>query len=91
MVLWQTLRNRRVGNAKWRRQHPIGSFIVDFFCAGHRLVLEVDGSIHNQQIERDAQRTAYLEQLGYRVVRFSNEQIEQDLEAVLQQIEALCR
>jgi len=90
-LLWHVVRNRRVGNAKWRRQHPIGSFIVDFYCAEHRLVLEVDGGIHTQQTERDAERTAWLQQAGYRVVRFTNGDVEQNIEAVLQQVETLCR
>jgi len=59
--LWGVLRNRKVGGAKFRRQQPIGPFIADFCCWEYRLVIEVDGGHHAEQIEQDAARTAFLE------------------------------
>jgi len=85
-VLWATLRDRQVAGLKFRRQRPAGPFVLDFYCAEQRLVIEVDGGIHDEQREQDAARTAILEQYGYRVVRFRNEEILTDLSAVLARI-----
>ena len=73
--LWSALRRDRLG-VSFRRQQPIGPFVVDFFCAGHRLIVEVDGPIHESQQERDAERQRLLEACGYRVVRFTAEDVE---------------
>ncbi len=89
-VLWERLRNRRLGGLKFRRQHPLGPYIVDFYCAEHRLVVEVDGPIHERQKERDALRAQHLEAYGYRVLRFRNEEVLTDIEAVLARILAAC-
>ena len=89
-ALWQRLRARRLNGLKFRRQHPLGPFIADFYCAAHRLVIEVDGDIHETQAERDEVRTEQFEAYGYRVIRFSNVQVEQDIEAVLAEIVAAC-
>ena len=87
-VLWSYLRNRRLGGWKFRRQVPKGRYIVDFCCNDARLVVELDGSQHARQtsVERDAVRTAYLQESGYRVMRFWNNEIDEDLDAVLQAI-----
>ena len=87
-LLWQWLRTRHITGLKWRRQHPIGRFIVDFYCAEQRLIVELDGSVHDSQIERDAERTEQLEREGYRVVRFPNAAVERDIEQVLVEIRA---
>lgn len=73
-ALWQRLRNRQVQGAKFRRQHAIGNFIVDFACIEKRLVIEVEGAVHDNldQIQRDLERQAIIEANGYRVVRFRN-------------------
>ncbi|MDQ7035388.1 MAG: DUF559 domain-containing protein [Anaerolineae bacterium] len=84
--LWQRLRKKQIHNFKFRRQHPVGNFITDFFCAAAKLVIEVDGSIHEQQQEYDAWRQAYIESLGLRVLRFSNGEVLQQIEAVLARI-----
>ena len=68
--LWNALRGRKLGGLKFRRQHPVGRFILDFFCAEYRLVVEVDGEIHATQIEHDTERTRLLGEFGYRVIRF---------------------
>ena len=73
--LWGELRGRKLHGWKWRRQAPIGPFIVDFFCPAARLVVELDGSHHLDQVEYDGRRTRYLEQRGLRVVRFESELI----------------
>ena len=67
--LWQALRMGRLHGAKVRRQHPIGPFVVDFFCPKHGLIVEVDGPIHETQQEHDQARQALLEACGYRVLR----------------------
>jgi very-short-patch-repair endonuclease len=81
-ALWQHLRLNQLG-VKFRRQHAIGPFIVDFYAREARLIIEVDGPIHKKQKEYDEMRQAYLESLGYRVVRFTNEQVLQNMDAVL--------
>lgn len=89
-MLWQRLRNQQLSGLKFRRQHPLGPFIADFYCAVRRLVVEIDGDIHDLQPERDAVRTEQFEQYGYRVIRFRNEQVLNDIEDVLAAIEATC-
>jgi very-short-patch-repair endonuclease len=84
--LWQVLNKRQLNGMKFRCQHPVGPFIVDFYCPEHRLVIELDGSIHDQQTEQDAARTAQLNQFGYRVIRFRNETVLTNLDQVLHQI-----
>ncbi len=80
-MLWNVLSNKGIDNYKFRRQHIIGEYIVDFVCLEKRLVIEVDGSIHNQpeQIEHDKKRTEWLESKGFRIVRYSNRQIVNDI------------
>ena len=73
---------------RFRRQHAIGRFILDFYCPRHRLALELDGALHDEpdQREYDAARTEALEQLGIRVLRFRNEEVMQNLPSVLERI-----
>ena len=89
-LLWSRLRSKQLNGLKFRRQHPLGPFIADFYCAAHRLVVEVDGDIHDLQVERDAARTEQFEQHGYRVIRFRNEQVLNNIEDVLTAIKAAC-
>ncbi len=86
-MLWQALRGKQVRGYRFRRQHPIDRFIVDFFCPEIRLVVEVDGPIHEQQAEYDALRQAFIESLGIHVLRFTNDLVLQDMQGVLAQIE----
>ena len=88
MRLWSALRNRQLAGLKFRRQHPYGQFILDFFCVEHQLAVEVDGGVHlnAEQAARDAERSEFLEKRGGRVVRFTNEEIEQHLPDVLHKI-----
>ncbi|MER3467030.1 MAG: site-specific DNA-methyltransferase, partial [Armatimonadota bacterium] len=87
-LLWALLRNRRLAGFKFRRQHPIESYVVDFYCHEARLAVELDGGQHNEpdQRARDEQRTAFLKQRGVRVLRFWNNEVFQNTEGVLQAI-----
>lgn len=90
--LWQALRNGKVAGFKFRRQHPIGRFIVDFYCDAARLVVEIDGDSHagDEAEVRDAARTAWLVEQGYRVARFTNEDVNKRLEAVIEAMFLVC-
>lgn len=88
--LWTRLRDRRLGGYKFRRQHPIEPYTVDFYCAECRLVIELDGGGHADQQDYDQARTRYLERNGYRVIRFSNRQVNREMPAVLEAILAAC-
>lgn len=85
-LLWTALRNKQLEGLRFRCQHPVGNFILDFYCPSCKLVVEVDGKIHNKQTEYDDARTAKLAEYGYKVLRFSNEQVINDLPKVLAEI-----
>ena len=85
-TLWQQLRNRNVNGSKFRRQHAVGRFVVDFYCAEAELVVEVDGPIHESSIREDVIRQEYLESRGLTVMRFSTEAVEESLEGVVRRI-----
>ena len=82
-ALWQRIRRRQIHNIKFRRQHSIDRFTVDFYAPGAGVVIEVDGSVHGEQVEYDALRQAYLESLGLRVLRFTNDEVMRRIEGVL--------
>jgi very-short-patch-repair endonuclease len=88
--LWEILRNRKLAGYKFRRQHPLGPFIVDFFCDEARLVVELDGGVHNRQLGYDKARERWLEENGYKVLRFGNEMIEKDKEGIEANILIAC-
>jgi very-short-patch-repair endonuclease len=81
-VLWSLLRAGQIGGLKFRRQQPIGPFVVDFYCHKAKLVIELDGMSHRDRAEYDARRTRYLENLGLDVFRVTNDDIREDSEAV---------
>ena len=85
-LLWSRLRNRQLSGCKFRRQQPIGSYVVDFVCLEYRLVIELDGGQHAEQQSQDEVRTAFLHQEGYRVLRFWNNQVLAELDSVLEVI-----
>ncbi|MGB8274680.1 MAG: endonuclease domain-containing protein [Alphaproteobacteria bacterium] len=85
-LLWSRLRNRALNGAKFRRQAPIGPFVVDFVCLDSRVVVEVDGGHHSATQAKDARRAAWLESEGYRVFRFWNHEVLGNVEGVLQTI-----
>lgn len=84
--LWSRLRARQLCSAKFRRQHPIGRFIADFCCVEHGLVVELDGGQHAAQAEADRRRSAFLARKGYRVLRFWDNEVMEDIEAVPERI-----
>ena len=85
-ILWGGIRRRQVMGVKFRRQHPVGKMILDFYCPERKLVIEVDGGIHDTQVESDEIRTLILGSYGYTVIRFRNEDILHDLDRVLVEI-----
>ena len=87
-ILWQELRGNKLG-VHFRRQQVIAGFIVDFYCHKAGLVVELDGSVHDKQVEEDAQRDKVLKEMGLRIVRIRNDEILKDLPAVLGKIRAL--
>lgn len=89
-ILWQALRANRLDGIHFRRQQVVDGFIVDFYCHAASLVIEVDGGIHLQQVESDRQRQQALTERGFRVIRFQNEQVFNDLDGVLAQIRVAC-
>lgn len=85
-LLWKHLRGRRLMGFKFRRQEMIEPYIVDFFCLEANLIIEADGGQHAEQESYDSRRTIHLETRGYKVIRFWNNEILTELEAVLEQI-----
>ena len=85
--LWAYLRGRKIKGAKFRRQHAIGNYIVDFCAVKEKLIIELDGSQHLDQSEYDDDRTAYLEEQGYKVIRFWNNQVMNDISGCVVLIE----
>jgi very-short-patch-repair endonuclease len=85
-LLWSALRDRRLDGLKFRRQHPVGDYVLDFYCAELELAIEVDGLPHDLTAEKDATRQARLEAFGIRFVRVSAEDVERDREAVVNYI-----
>ena len=81
-ALWKRLRLRQISGYKFRRQQPIGPYIVDFVCFEKRLIIEVDGGQHSQQIVQDSKRTAWLKDQGFGVLRFWNNEVLEATEAV---------
>ena len=84
--IWSRLRDRRFGDAKFRRQHPVGPYITDFCCPEAALVIELDGGQHASWRNADARRTAFLEAQGFRVIRFWDNDVMVNTEGVLERI-----
>jgi very-short-patch-repair endonuclease len=89
-LLWQLLRNRKVCNLKFRRQHPFENFVLDFYCHEVKLVIEADGNIHNEKdvIEYDNARTARLNEEGITVLRFTNDEIKMNADFAINKIKS---
>ena len=87
-LLWAELRNRKLDGVKYRRQHPVESFVLDFYAPEFRLVIELDGDVHDipERHHADQRRQRRLEALGMRVLRFTNLELTQDPDAVLNRI-----
>ncbi len=84
--LWNHLRNRQLGGLKFRRQHPIGKYVVDFVCFEKKIVIEVDGSQHLENRIYDAERTEWLEKQGFKVIRVWNNDVLNEIEVVLEEL-----
>jgi very-short-patch-repair endonuclease len=85
-LLWQALRYKQINGHRFRRQHPIEKFVADFACIEQKIVIELDGGQHQDQIEYDEQRTAFLQKNGWRVLRFWNNEVISNLNGVLSTI-----
>jgi very-short-patch-repair endonuclease len=85
-ALWQVLHHRQLSGLKFRRQHPFGDYVLDFVCLENKLVLELDGSQHQEQIPQDEERTRSLAKAGFTVLRFWNNEVLQQAEAVKDKI-----
>jgi len=85
-ILWSRLRRRQLNGLLFRKQHPYGIYILDFFCHEVNLAIEVDGEIHMDQIAYDNERTKYLESSGITVIRFTNNDVDARIEYVLDKI-----
>ena len=88
-LLWLALRNAQIGGMKFRRQHPIGPYVADFFCHAAKLVVELDGMSHDDKLRQDTEKTKYLEGQGFRILRVTNEDVMRDLDAVAREIARL--
>ena len=90
-ALWNLLKNKQIGGRKFRRQHSLGNYIVDFYCSSEKLIIELDGDPHGEyyKIEMDEARDEYLLSLGYKVVRFENKIVFQDPEYVIIKIKEM--
>ena len=85
-ILWQELRGRKLQGTKWKRQESIDQFIADFLCKEYRLIVEVDGGIHETQRDYDRFRTGVIRDYGYQVLRFTNKEVLEKLPNVLSRI-----
>ena len=90
--LWHRIRDKQLVDFRFRRQRPIGKYIVDFICLEAKLIVELDGGQHAAEVGYDAKRTTFLASLGYRVLRFWNSEVVQNMEGVLERLrsELLC-
>jgi imidazole glycerol-phosphate synthase subunit HisF len=88
-IIWQRLRRRQIGGLRFRRQHPINSFIADFYCHEAKIVIEIDGGIHDdqEQKQKDIARQEIITDFGIKVLRFKNEEIFNDIDSVIKTIQ----
>ena len=90
-TLWKHLKANRLNDLHFRRQQIVHGYFVDFYCHQHELIVEVDGGVHEFQHEYDAEREENLKALGFRIVRFTNEEVANNLNGVLQKIVEECK
>jgi len=88
-IIWQSLRRRQIEGLRFRRQHPINNFVADFYCHEAKLVIEIDGGVHEdpEQKEKDLARQQIINDFGIKVLRFKNEEIVNDIESVIIKIQ----
>ena len=90
-ILWKELRTNKLNGLHFRRQQIVDRYIADFYCHQHALIVEVDGNIHELQKEYDAAREGYLIARGFRIIRFTNDEVNKNLRNVLQKIVEACK
>jgi len=90
-LLWERLRGSQLDGLRWRRQQVIDGFIVDFYCHSATIIIELDGSAHKNQAEYDTARDDALAQKGLRILRFTNTDVETNIDSVLDQVRAACQ
>jgi len=92
-MLWRMLSGRKIHGLKYRREHPVGKYIADFYCAEFKLIVEIDGDVHKRDdVKRqDIIRQNELERAGYRVIRFSSNEVFSDMDRVIEEIVKVCR
>ena len=90
-LLWSLLRNRELNGLKFRRQYPVGNYILDFYCPEKKLAIEVDGGQHMVNKQQDQTRTLALEKRGIKVIRFTNDEVLTNIESVLDVINNTCQ
>lgn len=88
-ALWQSLRNKQFCKLKFRRQHPLYKYIIDFYCPKLKLIIEIDGPIHQFQLSYDQVRDNFFKQKGYTIIRFSNAEVLYSITKVLNKIEGI--
>ncbi len=88
-LLWKEIRNGKLNKLKFKRQHSIGNYIPDFYCASKRLIIELDGEVHNskEQKQKDKERDEHLISMEYKILRFTNDEVIRNMEKVLKEIE----
>ncbi|MDO9224282.1 MAG: endonuclease domain-containing protein [Caulobacter sp.] len=93
VALWNALRGKKLGGLRFRRQHPLGPYVLDFYCAQHRLAVEVDGAVHAaaKSLERDAERDQWIERCGVHIVRIPGSVVLSDMDAALRRISDAAR
>jgi very-short-patch-repair endonuclease len=91
IVLWEKLKGKQLLGLRFRSQHPIDIFIADFYCHEARLVVEIDGEIHEGQIEYDDGREAEIEKYGIKIIRFTNDEVINNLDNVVNKIESIVK
>lgn len=90
-LLWNEIKNKKLNGIKFRRQHALGYFIVDFYTRDFNLIIEIDGSIHEGKVEEDKDRQTFLERSDFKVIRFRNEEIQNSMKSVLERILDGCK
>jgi very-short-patch-repair endonuclease len=90
-ILWKRLKGNQLNGLHFRRQQIVHGYFADFYCHQHELIVEVDGEIHEHQQEYDAEREEYLIGLGFRIIRFTNDEITKDLKGVLRKLVEECK
>jgi len=88
-LLWEKLKGKQICGVRFRRQHAISFYIVDFYCHEAMLVVEVDGTVHSFKVDHDDGRSAEMEKFGIKIIRFTNSEVENNIDRVINRIEAI--